>query len=263
MFARCSSSRTVFGVSILASEQEALSRRFAAEDSTHRFDGIGYRARRERRGAARRRARAHRVPHRGGARRGRSHDLRRRGGARDGGRRAAAAVLSRRLRAARAIARCSSPTPAATRLRASSTIRRPTPPLRERSLRDVRARNTLLGGTRAVLSELGRLLPVARHATARCSTSAPDWPTSPSRARRLRAKRGACALTVFGVDQAESLARLAARVLDGSACADARCLPFADASVDVVICSQLLHHFEDAEIPTRAARAGSRGARSR
>ena len=31
-----------FGVSILGSEQEALSRRFAAEDSMHRFDGIGY-----------------------------------------------------------------------------------------------------------------------------------------------------------------------------------------------------------------------------
>jgi flavin reductase (DIM6/NTAB) family NADH-FMN oxidoreductase RutF len=31
-----------FGVSILASDQEALSRRFAAVDSAHRFDGIGY-----------------------------------------------------------------------------------------------------------------------------------------------------------------------------------------------------------------------------
>ena len=31
-----------FAVSILASDQEALSRRFAAEDSVHRFDGIGY-----------------------------------------------------------------------------------------------------------------------------------------------------------------------------------------------------------------------------
>ncbi|MEP6730404.1 MAG: flavin reductase family protein [bacterium] len=31
-----------FCVNILASEQEALSRRFAADDSTHRFDGIGY-----------------------------------------------------------------------------------------------------------------------------------------------------------------------------------------------------------------------------
>jgi flavin reductase (DIM6/NTAB) family NADH-FMN oxidoreductase RutF len=31
-----------FGVNILASEQEALSRRFAAVESSHRFDGIGY-----------------------------------------------------------------------------------------------------------------------------------------------------------------------------------------------------------------------------
>lgn len=31
-----------FGVNILASDQEALSRRFAAVESTHRFDGIGY-----------------------------------------------------------------------------------------------------------------------------------------------------------------------------------------------------------------------------
>ena len=31
-----------FGVNILGSEQEALSRRFAAEDSMHRFDGVGY-----------------------------------------------------------------------------------------------------------------------------------------------------------------------------------------------------------------------------
>jgi flavin reductase (DIM6/NTAB) family NADH-FMN oxidoreductase RutF len=31
-----------FGVSILASDQEALSRRFAAMESMHRFEGIGY-----------------------------------------------------------------------------------------------------------------------------------------------------------------------------------------------------------------------------
>ncbi len=34
---------TRYGVSILASEQEALSRRFATAESTRRFDGIGYR----------------------------------------------------------------------------------------------------------------------------------------------------------------------------------------------------------------------------
>ena len=31
-----------FGVNILGAEQEGLSRRFAAVDSSHRFDGIGY-----------------------------------------------------------------------------------------------------------------------------------------------------------------------------------------------------------------------------
>ncbi len=31
-----------FGVNILAAEQEALSRRFASIDSSHRFDGVGY-----------------------------------------------------------------------------------------------------------------------------------------------------------------------------------------------------------------------------
>ena len=31
-----------FGINILAAEQEALSRRFASIESSHRFDGIGY-----------------------------------------------------------------------------------------------------------------------------------------------------------------------------------------------------------------------------
>ena len=69
----------------------------------------------------------------------------------------------------------------------------------------------------------------------------------PVRARRLAARR-AVRMTTFGVDQAETLARHARVILDGSASADARCLPFANASVDVVICSQVLHHFEDAEV---------------
>ena len=31
-----------FGVNVLAADQEALSRRFASVDSSHRFDGLGY-----------------------------------------------------------------------------------------------------------------------------------------------------------------------------------------------------------------------------
>jgi SAM-dependent methyltransferase len=53
---------------------------------------------------------------------------------------------------------------------------------------------------------------------------------------------------VYGVDEAPSLARRNADTLDGSACADARRLPFASHSIDIVVCSQMLHHLEDREL---------------
>jgi SAM-dependent methyltransferase len=121
------------------------------------------------------------------------------------------------------------------------------PALRERSLRDVRRANTLLGGANAVLSEMARRLPAlgTQGTLLDVGTGLGDIP---ARARRLAARRGV-ALATFGIDEAASLARVTHGVLDGSACADARRLPFPDASVDVVTCSQVLHHFEDAEIP--------------
>ena len=122
------------------------------------------------------------------------------------------------------------------------------PALRERSLRDVRRANTLLGGAWAVLAELRGLLPGLRGEHASLLDVGTGLADIPARARRSAAKRGVV-LETFGVDEAQTLARVAGDVLDGSACADARRLPFADASVDIVICSQVLHHFEDAELP--------------
>ena len=121
------------------------------------------------------------------------------------------------------------------------------PAVRERSLHDVRRSNLLLGGLRAVLAELARLLPSLgpQAVLLDVGTGLADIPL----AARERARKQGVTLVVFGVDGAESLSRLAARTLDGSACADVRALPFADASIDVVACSQLLHHFEDHEIP--------------
>ncbi len=122
-----------------------------------------------------------------------------------------------------------------------------TPPeLRERSLRDVRLANVLLGGTNAVLSELRRIIPEmgADFSLLDVGTGLADIPI---RARQL-ADSSAVRMTTYSVDQAEILARSAARVLDGSTCGDARFLPFADASVDIVICSQVLHHFEDVDL---------------
>ena len=120
------------------------------------------------------------------------------------------------------------------------------PLLRERSLRDVRRANTTLGGANAVLAELDRLLPALGREVSLLDVGT-GLADIPARARKLAARRNV-RLSTFGVDQAATLASVSARVLDGSACADARCLPFANASVDVVICSQVLHHFEDDEI---------------
>jgi SAM-dependent methyltransferase len=136
-----------------------------------------------------------------------------------------------------------------TRRRGSEILDDPAtdPAVRERSLHDVRRSNVLLGGLRAVLAEVSRLLPsIGPLATLLdVGTGLADIPL----AARDRARKQGVALVVLGVDGAESLSRLAARMLDGSACADVRDLPFPDASIDVVTCSQLLHHFEDHEIP--------------
>ena len=120
------------------------------------------------------------------------------------------------------------------------------PELRERSLRDVRLSNTVLGGTRAVLSELERLLPAlgGRASLLDVGTGLADIPL---RASALAKRRGVT-LDVLGVDEAPSLARRNAALLDASVCGDARRLPFASGSVDVVICSQVLHHFDDADV---------------
>jgi SAM-dependent methyltransferase len=121
------------------------------------------------------------------------------------------------------------------------------PSLRERSLRDVRRANTVLGGANAVLTELARIMSWLG-----IEASLLDVGTGladiPARAREL-ASRHDVQLHTFGVDEAETLLRLTGHLLDGGVCADARDLPFATSSVDVVICSQVLHHFEDEEIP--------------
>lgn len=131
--------------------------------------------------------------------------------------------------------------------------------LRERSLRDVRRANTVLGGTWAVLSEVRRILKVMPQASPSLLDVGTGLADIPAGVRRMAQRRGVRVTTV-GVDEAASLARVSAGLLDASVCGDARRLPFADASVDIVTCSQVLHHFEDAEIPlvlrelTRVAR---------
>jgi len=118
------------------------------------------------------------------------------------------------------------------------------PAIRARSIADVTRSNRLLGGLRAATVTFEELLP-----------SLPGDPLLldvgtgladiPARLREIARTRGR-ALAVIGLDEACSLLRLDGPRLDAAVCADALAMPFRDHSVDVVMSSQILHHFDDA-----------------
>ena len=123
------------------------------------------------------------------------------------------------------------------------------PAVRRQSIRDVTRSNRLLGGLRAASLEVRHAL---REVGGNGNFSLLDVGTGladvPLRAARDAARDGV-ALTTIGVDQAASLLVVARDCLTHAVCADALALPFRDRSVDIVMCSQVLHHFEigDAE----------------
>jgi SAM-dependent methyltransferase len=68
------------------------------------------------------------------------------------------------------------------------------------------------------------------------------------------------ALTTVGVELRASLAAESRARVGHAVCADALALPFGDRSIDLVTCSQVLHHFGEADA-TRLLRELSRVAR--
>jgi SAM-dependent methyltransferase len=122
------------------------------------------------------------------------------------------------------------------------------PALVERSLRDVALANRLFGGTRAVLVELAPLFTrlAARGGAATLLDVGTGLGDIPAAARRTAARQG-LALRTIGLDVAEELARASRQGTQLSVCGTALALPFRSHSVDVVTCSQLLHHFPDDE----------------
>lgn len=120
--------------------------------------------------------------------------------------------------------------------------------LRERSLTDVARANRFLGGTRAVLAELRAAAPAL--ARLQREVTLLDVGTGlgdiPAAARRVLSRHG-IRVRMVGLDGAPSLARAAGRRVEHAVCGDALALPVAARSVDVVTCSQVLHHFSAAD----------------
>ena len=113
------------------------------------------------------------------------------------------------------------------------------------SISDVARSNTWFQGARAVVATLtpyfATLGPTATLLDV--GTGVGDIPRKAARA----AETNGVSLHTIGLDGELVLARAARSQVSHAICGNALELPFADRSVDIVTCSQLLHHFRDAE----------------
>lgn len=118
------------------------------------------------------------------------------------------------------------------------------PALALRSLRDVALANAFFGGRRAVVHEVRTVLaPLARGTTCTLLDVGTGLGDIPRAAQRVGNARGVTVRTI-GVELAVPIAHAAAARCSHAVAADAQALPFATASIDVVTCSQVLHHFD-------------------
>jgi 2-polyprenyl-3-methyl-5-hydroxy-6-metoxy-1,4-benzoquinol methylase len=113
----------------------------------------------------------------------------------------------------------------------------------ERSMRDIVRSNTLLGGTHAVVATVIRALRDEHLEQATLLDVGTGLGDIPARVR-ARALRLGIAVRTFGLELNPALACRARSpalpVVRGSVLA----LPFRSGSVDIVTCSQVLHHFD-------------------
>jgi SAM-dependent methyltransferase len=115
--------------------------------------------------------------------------------------------------------------------------------VRQRSMSDVVRANTLFGGTRSALRALRDVWPLLPRDAVLLDVGT-GLADIPARARR-EARRAGISLTAVGLDASESTLRSAVPLLSGAVVGDATRLPVRDYAADVVICSQLLHHFTE------------------
>ncbi len=116
----------------------------------------------------------------------------------------------------------------------------------QRSMEDVARSNALFGGAHAVLAELDDVFTEALAAHSRPQLTLLDVGTGlgdiPARVRERAGQRGVSVQTT-GLDTSNVLAIAAYADALPIVRADALALPMANRSVDIVMCSQVLHHF--------------------
>jgi ubiquinone/menaquinone biosynthesis C-methylase UbiE len=119
------------------------------------------------------------------------------------------------------------------------------PEARVRSIQDVTRSNRLFGGRRAALRAVDDILtPGASLTLLDVGTGLADIPDAIARRAHSRGAR----VAAIGLDEAIDLLQAAGARLTGAVCGNASTLPLRDHSVDIVICSQLLHHFADEQL---------------
>jgi SAM-dependent methyltransferase len=115
--------------------------------------------------------------------------------------------------------------------------------VRERAMNDVARANRWFGGTRSV--RLG-FQEVARDLQSPALLLDVGTGTGDiAAAVEEDVRRWGGTLSSFGIDISPHMARIARRQLAGAVVGSALRIPLADNSVDVVSCSQVLHHFAD------------------
>ena len=119
------------------------------------------------------------------------------------------------------------------------------PAVMTRSMADVELANRLFGGADAALSEIRDTLAELPKCASLLDvgTGTADIPAA---ARKLAGDNG-ITLTTVGFDTSEVLLQQHRQRSDSVVLGDALALPFRDSSIDLVTCSQVLHHFTEAD----------------
>lgn len=115
------------------------------------------------------------------------------------------------------------------------------PDTRSRSIGDVTRSNRLFGGRRAVAGAVSRAVSGNALSLLDVGTGLADIPAALNAQLTKRGIR----VTTVGLDESASLLIEARRSLTHAVAGSVVALPFRDDSIDIVLCSQLLHHFSD------------------